>query len=45
MAENLRQLAYRYVDHPGSQIDAVCTERTSTGRYKVTAALEMINLL
>jgi hypothetical protein len=44
-AENLRQLANRYMHHPGSQVDAVCIDGTSAGRYKVTIALEVTNLL
>jgi hypothetical protein len=44
-AENLRQLANHYMHHPGSQVDAVCTERTSTDRYKVTIALEVTDSL
>jgi hypothetical protein len=41
----LRQVASRYVNHPDSQVDAVCTERASAGRYKVTIALEVTGLL
>ncbi|KAF8504377.1 hypothetical protein F5888DRAFT_1630839 [Russula emetica] len=44
-AEYLRQLANRYMHHPGSQVDAVCMERISAGRYKVTIALEVTDLL
>jgi hypothetical protein len=44
-AENLRQLANHYVHHPGSQVDAVCIDGTSAGRYKVTIALEVTDFL
>jgi hypothetical protein len=39
-AENLQQLANRYMRHPGSRVDAVCMERTSAYRYQVTIALD-----
>ena len=45
MAEDLRQLANHYVHHAGSQVDAVCIERTSVGRYRVTIALEATDTL
>jgi hypothetical protein len=42
--DNLRQLANGYMDDPRSQVNAVCTERTSPGRYKVTIALEVTDI-
>jgi len=43
-AENLRQLASRYVLHPDSQIDMVRMEPGSASRYKVVIVLEMAEL-
>lgn len=44
-AGGLRELANRYINHSGSQVDAVCTERIAPGRYKVTIVLDVSNLL
>lgn len=40
-AENLRQLASRYLDLPGSQVDMVHVERDPAGRFRVIIALEI----
>lgn len=40
-AGGLRQLANHYMEHPGSQVDAVCTERIPAGGYRVTIVLEV----
>ena len=44
-SENLRRLANHYVQHPGSRVNSVTMERGSAGRYKVTIALEVTDLL
>jgi hypothetical protein len=44
-SENLRRLANHYVQHPGSRVNSVCMERGSAGRYKVTIALEVTDIL
>ncbi|KAI0281847.1 hypothetical protein BGY98DRAFT_931909 [Russula aff. rugulosa BPL654] len=44
-AGDLRELANHYINHSGSQVNAVCTERIAPGRYKVTIALDVSNLL
>jgi hypothetical protein len=42
--EDLRQLASRYVRHPGSKVDMVRMEPGTAGRYKVVIVLEMSDL-
>jgi hypothetical protein len=44
-SENLRRLANHYVQHPGSRVSSVCMERGTAGRYKVTIALEVTDIL
>ncbi len=44
-SENLRRLANHYVQHPGSRVQSVCMERGTAGRYKVTIALEVTDIL
>ena len=44
-SENLRRLANYYVQHPGTRVNSVCMERGTAGRYKVTIALEVSDLL
>lgn len=41
VADDLQQLANRYMRYPGSRVDAVCMEQTPAGRVKVTITLEV----
>jgi hypothetical protein len=41
MADNLRQLASHYMQHPNSMVDAVCVEQVSATGCKVTIALDV----
>ncbi|KAI0281846.1 hypothetical protein BGY98DRAFT_957805 [Russula aff. rugulosa BPL654] len=44
-SENLRRLASHYVQHPGSRVNSISMERGTAGRYKVTIALEVSDIL
>ena len=44
-SENLRRLASHYVQHSGSRVNSISTERGTAGRYKVTIALEVSDIL
>jgi hypothetical protein len=44
-SENLRRLANHYVQHPSSRVNSVSLERGTPGRYKVTIALEVTDIL
>ena len=44
-SENLRRLANHYVQHPGSRVTSVSMERGTAGRFKVTIALEVSDIL
>jgi hypothetical protein len=43
--DNLRCLARRYLDHPGSQVDMVRIESGDAGQFKVVITLEMPGIL
>jgi hypothetical protein len=40
LADNLRRLARRYLDHPNSQVDMVRMEPGHAGRFKVVITLD-----
>ena len=42
--ENLRQLASRYLDHPGAQVRMVSTEEGTAGGFKTVIILETPNV-
>jgi len=44
-AENLRQLALRYLHRPGSQVDLVSIGAGAAGRCKVVIAVELADVL
>jgi hypothetical protein len=44
-AENLRQLAIRYLRYPDSQVKQVCTETGAAGSCKVLITVEIANVL
>ena len=44
-AENMRQLAYRYLDHPDGRVRMVCTEEAIAGGFRTVIIVETPNVL